>query len=327
MLVNKELMEFIFKNNKEELKRSNYIYYHTGNNKIIIDFKTRKEKYALLIIDPLKINNNNIYLIPRTISERNNKPLYENLLNNFSPYLINNNEYKNKIILLKDFINNKDTPIQSKENKDKQNMNMINQRNIRKYSKRDIKERKGAISEEKMVDLNKVDKRKIFIEGTYMDKTINKENQLMSYQNNLLNNSKHVQGMSSYKSYKNINIRTNFNTIDSGMKKNMTFNESNYETNNMKAKEITSITPQKKNKFIIAKRNNDIHTKLLNNNFDDSKSQDNQCDKKILLNNYFSNQIKEEKQLINLKKNEESSRIKQILQEKNFERKNMSKNK
>ena len=96
--VNKELMEFVFKNNKKELTKNNFIYYYTGNNKIIMEFRTRNENNALLLLFNIPIKDKkDVYLIERTIKEKDYKLLYEDILNNFKSYLINNEKYKNKI--------------------------------------------------------------------------------------------------------------------------------------------------------------------------------------------------------------------------------------
>ena len=120
ILVNKELMEFVFKNNKNELRNYKCISYYTGNKKIIIEFKSNNENNSLLLFDPLKINKKNAYLIEKTKYGRNNIILYENILNKFNTYLINNDEFKNKVKTFDDFINNGNTSVQNKENEKNQ---------------------------------------------------------------------------------------------------------------------------------------------------------------------------------------------------------------
>ena len=149
-LVNKELIEFIFINNKDELRRNNYIYYYTGNNRIIMEFKARNEYYALLFFGPLKINRKNVYLISRTNSERNNKVFYKIILNSFYPSLINNEQYKNKIKAFDDFINNGDKSIQSIENEKEQSFP-----NIRIYNENNSNEREEGTSKVKRIYIDK----------------------------------------------------------------------------------------------------------------------------------------------------------------------------
>ena len=76
-MVNKELMDSIFKENELAIN------YYTGNNKIIIEYTSNDEKYALLIFYSINYyNNRNILIIHKNNEE--NKQLYKELLNNNS---------------------------------------------------------------------------------------------------------------------------------------------------------------------------------------------------------------------------------------------------
>ena len=80
-MVNKELMEFSFK--YYELMMNKMINYYIGNNKIIIEYTSNDEKYALLIFYSINYyNNRNILIIHKNNEE--NKQLYKELLNNIS---------------------------------------------------------------------------------------------------------------------------------------------------------------------------------------------------------------------------------------------------
>ena len=138
-LINRESIEQIF-NNNYELRAINFIYYYTGNNKIIIEFKGRNEKYALLFIDPLR-NYNKIFLISKTNKERENKQLYQKIIEKFSPYLSENKEFKQYIISYEDYIKNKNTsnPIKEDDTKQKKEIYDINRRYYKREQKEEIK--------------------------------------------------------------------------------------------------------------------------------------------------------------------------------------------
>lgn len=102
-LISKKFIETIYHNNILNIYRS--VIYYGGNSKLIIEFKDKKEKKALLILNPLNkyLFNENIFIIMNNQS----KVLYEDILNNEDNSNLDIiNIQNNFIVPFKDFINN-----------------------------------------------------------------------------------------------------------------------------------------------------------------------------------------------------------------------------
>jgi len=138
-LISKEFMNLINRKLNLNLYQKNTIIYFTGNNKLIIEFKDRNEKYAILINCPLI--EYQLYFIE--IKKDDNRNLYKEILSikELNEEIIAK-EF-NKIIFSKEeFINNKNIIVSNiKSNnisKDKDN-EKINKFNKYKYIKIDLK--------------------------------------------------------------------------------------------------------------------------------------------------------------------------------------------
>ena len=114
-LVNQELMEFVFKDSKDELIR-NKCFYYTGKNKLIIEYTLKNEMNGILLVEPFT-GNKKIYIL-KTSNERNNIKIYYNILNYFEPHLLHNEDYKKNIIDFEDFINDKEINQKYKQRKE-----------------------------------------------------------------------------------------------------------------------------------------------------------------------------------------------------------------
>ena len=104
-LINKKFIELLDRN-ENKLKNIPIINYYGGNNKIIIEYKGKKDDKALLIIDPL----NHFSIINRTyiisIKNEDRLDLYNDLLseeNNSN--IISKQKYKNFVITFQNYLN------------------------------------------------------------------------------------------------------------------------------------------------------------------------------------------------------------------------------
>ena len=95
-LVNKKLIESL--PNKTDLKDLPVIQYYGGNNKIIIEYKNKKDNKALLVLNPLddKIMKYKIFIL---LVDNNSKlSLYKDLLSEIDTNISLNQNYKKFVI-------------------------------------------------------------------------------------------------------------------------------------------------------------------------------------------------------------------------------------
>ena len=99
-IINKKLIQLIY--NEKFSNNNNTVIYYAGNNKMIIEYKDKKDNIALLllkkIINEQKVNE--IFFIITNITDK--LSFYEKILNEND---IEKNEYYNKYIISKEYIN------------------------------------------------------------------------------------------------------------------------------------------------------------------------------------------------------------------------------
>ena len=105
-LISRNLINIIYKD-KINLKDINYVTYHAGNNKIIIEYKGYNEIDSLLIINPLEdIYNQKIYIL-KVINKKPDKINFYKELLNLKEKNIKNFFYKSSYVIttFKEYIN------------------------------------------------------------------------------------------------------------------------------------------------------------------------------------------------------------------------------
>ena len=105
-LINKELIEYAFQDNQNELINNSLIKYYAGKNKIIIEYHSSSE-IALLLNDPLGKNIFNQVFIIINNNEREKINRYQKILNEFRLDLKYNQEYNNFIKTIEEYTKNK----------------------------------------------------------------------------------------------------------------------------------------------------------------------------------------------------------------------------
>ena len=185
-LVNKKLIELLYRN-ENKLKNIPIIRYYSGKNKIIIEYKEKKDNKALLFIDPL----NQFAIINRTyiISYKNEDKLnlYSDLLSEDNNYnIISKQKYKNFVITFQNYLNNNFTQISSQTQNDLYPINN-NQNN------KDESFKKGIIE--------------ILVYIWYNQKFLNDEKEKIFNENNsyYLINTEWLNKFSEYYDYSNLN--------------------------------------------------------------------------------------------------------------------------
>ena len=114
-IISKQLMTSIF--NYNELNKYKSINYHTGNNKIIIEYKEIDENKCLLLINPFFDISQKFYFIIKECGREKHK-IYKDLLSkesNYDSYLTNNSKFNNIIHQFEELSNNKSTNIYFKK--------------------------------------------------------------------------------------------------------------------------------------------------------------------------------------------------------------------
>ena len=134
-LINKKLIELLYRN-ENKLKNIPIIKYYSGNNKIILEYKEKKDDKALLFIDPL----NQFAIINRTyiISYKNEDKLnlYNDLLSEENNYnIISKQKYKNFVISFQNYLNNNFTQLSSQTQNDLYSINNNQNNNDESFKK------------------------------------------------------------------------------------------------------------------------------------------------------------------------------------------------
>ena len=104
-LVNKQLIDsFTIKN---DLKDLSIIQYYGGNNKIIIEYKNKKDNKALLLLNPLDDNIMKYKAFILSVSNKDKLFLYRDLLSEKdNSNITSRKKYQNFVISFANYINN-----------------------------------------------------------------------------------------------------------------------------------------------------------------------------------------------------------------------------
>ena len=328
-LTNIELMNFIFKTNKNELNKNSLFKYYTGNNKIIIENKSNNEKIGLLLIDPLgKYIFKNAFIINYN-SDREKTYRFRKLLNEFNGEL-DDTEFNNYAQTIDDYIKKQNINDKTQENnyprynpnsytqKSKksqcleQNNNTKDEKdkNLVGYSQRTIHSSNQSNSNNKMLNTSATNitiSKKLYI-STEQNNNINnsysvlKEDQeeksnKIKYQKRGINNSK-------YRISTNEKEKSNkLHTIGEEPKKyrEREINENKLENDLQKEKKLSSEL--------------NLENKNLKNKIQELEKQNKQIDK---LKNDINNQKNKIEELLN-KKEKDLDNIKNELNEKDVE--------
>ena len=133
-LINQNFSELLLE--PDVISKHRPVTYYPGNKKVIIEFKDKSERYALLDFNPFE-KKKTICIIEKSDKERNNKKLYENILSKeIKDYnsILKDPELSGVIKTLDNFINNNNIVTDSNNitNQSNQRQNNIDSVNFQK---------------------------------------------------------------------------------------------------------------------------------------------------------------------------------------------------